>query len=169
MKRKIIRGHINKSSGLNYYKYCHIQFSDTVKVPGSSASRKKTILLLNNARIQIHFFSIVICKEGYYHLLSFLNNQDQLLDKLWKLICCVLCVACLWGYFSLQTFIFIRLSIFTNKAFVFLQDGRRYVIQLMRKKNPSNQLPGYSVRDIWLHPEILSFGISGTISDQVLS
>lgn len=169
MKRKITGSRINKSSGLNYYEYCHIQFSDTVKVPGSNASRKKNNSVIKQRKDSNSFFSKVICKEGYYHLLSFLNNQDQLLDKLWKLICCVLCVACLWGYFSLQTFIFIRLSIFTNKAFVFLQDGRRYIIQLMRKKNPSNQLPGYSVRDIWLHPEILSFGISGTISDQVLS
>lgn len=97
---------------------------------------KKNNSVIKQRKDSNSFFSKVICKKGYYHLLSFLNNQDQLLDKLWKLICCVLCVACLWGYFSLQTFIFIRLSIFTNKAFVFLQDGRRYVIQLMRKKIP---------------------------------
>lgn len=73
---------VNKSSGLNYYEYCHIQFSDTVKVPGSNASRKKTNSVIKQRKDSNSFFSKVICKEGYYHLLSFLNNQDQLLDKL---------------------------------------------------------------------------------------
>lgn len=94
------------------------QLSDsTVKVPGNNASRKKKTNSVKQHNDSNSYFSKVICKGGYYHLLSFLNNQDQPLDKLWKIICCVLCVACLWGYLGLQAFIFIRLSILYKQSF----------------------------------------------------
>lgn len=103
---------LHYSSGLNHYEYC--RKSSTWK----HYQQKKTIHnAVKQQKDSNSYFLKVICKEGYYHLLSFLNNQDQPVDKLWKIICCVLCVACLRGYLGLQTFLFIRLSILYKQSF----------------------------------------------------